>query len=323
MAGQRSWVPGLLVVSLCLAVAGCSLFQDQPPVARLTATPLSGVSPLEVEFDASTSSDPDGTVISYAWDFDDGTTGTGRNPSHTFTTATTRTYTAVLTVTDDDGTTGTASQTIEVQAGSTPSGGKPTARFNASPPYGDSPLTVQFDASLSSDPDGVVQVYGWDFGDAKTGSGKVISHTYFPTATTQYTVTLTVTDDDGETATTSSLISVFVTVEVPTDGPTASFTASAPIRIYTSPGRPSTPSLFEVTFDPRASVPSPGHQLKVYYWDFGDGQTTTATTDDLLTHRYASGASSHTYVATLTVVDDQGLSSSTVRNVTVTNPDEL
>lgn len=178
---------------------------------------------------------------------------------------------------------------------------------------------MQFNASLSSDPDGVVQVYAWDFGDAKTGSGKVISHTYSPTVTTQYTVILTVTDDDGETGSTSSIISVFVTVEVPTDGPTASFTATAPIRIYTSPNLPLTPSLFDVTFDPRASVPAPGHQLKIYYWDFGDGQTATTAMDDLVTHRYASGAPSHTYVVTLTVIDEQGLVDSTVRNVTVTN----
>ena len=320
MAGQRSWVPGLLVVSLCLAVAGCSLFQDQPPVARLTATPLSGVSPLEVEFDASTSSDPDGTVISYAWDFDDGTTGTGRNPSHTFTAAVTHTYTVILTVTDDEGATATAAQSIEVRPGSSSGGNAPSARFTTIPTYGDAPLTVAFDASLSSDPGGgTITVHAWDFGDGSTGSGKQISHTYSPLVTTSYTVTLAVTNDHGETGSTTAVVTAFVTQDVPSDGPTASFTASAPIRIYTSPALPSTPSLFEVTFDPDASRAAAGHELKFFVWTFGDGESATLTTDATVKHQYRSGAPTHTFVVTLTVLDENGLRNSAVRNVTVSN----
>jgi PKD repeat protein len=49
----------------------------QSPTASFTANPTSGVAPLAVSFDASNSSDSDGTIISYAWDFKDGNTGTG------------------------------------------------------------------------------------------------------------------------------------------------------------------------------------------------------------------------------------------------------
>jgi hypothetical protein len=166
----------------------------------------------------------------------------------------------------------------------------------------------------------VIRVYAWDFGDGSTGSGKQISHTFNALVTTSYTVTLAVIDDDGETGSMTAIVTAFVSQDVPSDGPTASFTASAPVKIYASPSLPSTPSLFEVTFDPSASTAAPGgHHLDTYLWGFGDGESATSTTDDPVKHTYASGAPSHTYVVTLTVIDEQGLVDSTVRNVTVTN----
>jgi PKD repeat protein len=317
---MRGRVLGIVLTVALLACAGCSLFVNQPPVARFTAAPLSGTSPLAVAFDASTSSDPDGTVISYAWDFDDGTTGTGRNPTHTFTAAVTHTYTVILTVTDDDGATATAAQSIEVRPGSSSGGNAPSARFTTIPSYGDAPLAVAFDASLSSDPEGrTIAVYAWDFGDASTGSGKQISHTYSPLITTSYTVTLAVTNDRGETGSTTSVVTAFVTQDVTSDGPTASFTASAPIRFYTSPAPPSTPSLFEVTFDPAASQAAAGHELEFFVWTFGDGESATLETKTSVKHTYSSGAPTHTFVVTLTVLDENGLRNSAVRNVTVSN----
>jgi beta propeller repeat protein len=86
---------------------------NQPPTAAFTADPVKGLAPLEVAFDASASSDPDGTVVSYAWNFENGATGTGITASRTYTTP--GTYTATLTVTDDDGGTDTATTTIIAQ----------------------------------------------------------------------------------------------------------------------------------------------------------------------------------------------------------------
>jgi len=82
----------------------------------------------------------------------------------------------------------------------------PTANFTYSPsnPKKDSPVT--FNASSSSDPDGTIVKYSWNFGDNTTGMGKIVNHTYSSAGT--MTVTLAVTDDDGATSSTSSIIKV-------------------------------------------------------------------------------------------------------------------
>jgi PKD repeat protein len=88
---------------------------NQPPVARVSADPTTGTPPLTVQFDGSASSDPDGTVTAYAWDFGDGATATGVAATHTYADA--GIYEAVLTVTDNEGATDAASQTITVTSG--------------------------------------------------------------------------------------------------------------------------------------------------------------------------------------------------------------
>ncbi len=83
-----------------------------PPSAAFNASPSSGTGPLAVAFDAAGSSDPDGSIVSYAWTFGDGTTGTGVAPSHTYTSV--GVFTATLIVTDNSGATATASLPISV-----------------------------------------------------------------------------------------------------------------------------------------------------------------------------------------------------------------
>ena len=82
------------------------------PIAVATATPLTGNAPLTVSFDGTGSSDPDGTIASYAWAFGNSTSGTGATSSATYTAG--GTYTATLTVTDNGGKTATSSVTITV-----------------------------------------------------------------------------------------------------------------------------------------------------------------------------------------------------------------
>ena len=91
---------------------GSSTPANQAPNAAFTATPTSGNAPLAVAFDASSSTDADGTITGYAWTFGDGATGSGQSTSHTYTAS--GTYTATLTVTDDDGATDAAPRTITV-----------------------------------------------------------------------------------------------------------------------------------------------------------------------------------------------------------------
>lgn len=90
---------------------------NQPPVADLSGTPLSGDAPLLVNFDASGSSDSDGTIVSYEWDWEgDGTydANTGTTSSASFTYTIVNTYNATVRVTDDMGAQDTASITIDV-----------------------------------------------------------------------------------------------------------------------------------------------------------------------------------------------------------------
>jgi C1A family cysteine protease len=85
--------------------------KNYAPIATPSATPMSGDVPLTVEF-TGTGTDYDGTIVSYDWDFGDGTSSTTQNPTHIYTSH--GTYTATLTVTDDYGASRSDSVTISV-----------------------------------------------------------------------------------------------------------------------------------------------------------------------------------------------------------------
>ncbi len=164
----------------------------------------SAVTNLKASFDASGSSDSDGTIASYAWDFGDGLTGTGATTTHTYASA--GTYRVSLVVTDDRSGTATTSRDVTVTE---PPNVAPVAAFTSS----SNDLTVSVDGSTSTDSDGTIATYAWDFGDGTAGSGVTASHSYAAAGT--YVVRLTVTDDDGATHTTTA------TVTVPTGGAVA------------------------------------------------------------------------------------------------------
>jgi peroxiredoxin len=88
------------IVVLAFLVSGCAIF-NRPPVPSFTRTPSAGDAPLAVYFRATDSVDPDGVIVSYAWDFGDGTTGSGPTATHAYESA--GTFQATLTVTDDRG----------------------------------------------------------------------------------------------------------------------------------------------------------------------------------------------------------------------------
>ncbi|MCH8247453.1 MAG: S8 family serine peptidase [Bacteroidetes bacterium] len=159
---------------------------NSPPTASFTYTCVD----LICDFDGSGSSDSDGSIASYNWNFGDGNSGNGAIASHTY--ASDGTYTVTLTVTDDYGADDSASQDVSVTGGG---GGETNSAPTASFTYSCTDLSCNFDGTLSSDDVGIAS-YDWDFGDlSSAGSGVTVSHTYGSDGT--YTVTLTVTDNDG------------------------------------------------------------------------------------------------------------------------------
>jgi PKD repeat protein len=167
------------------------------PVALFSASPSQGLLPLPVNFDASASYDPDGSISGYEWDFGDGTRGSGKIVSHTFSKR--GTVTAALRVTDNSGRTGIGSRQIIVFS-------KPTALFTTLSFSNRLGRVVGLDGSASYDSYGTISSYKWSFGDGKSGSGKTIVHTYSKQGT--YIVTLTVTNDQGYPGETSKTITV-------------------------------------------------------------------------------------------------------------------
>ncbi|MFO8034249.1 MAG: PKD domain-containing protein [Candidatus Bipolaricaulota bacterium] len=170
-----------------------------PVSAIISAEPRQGQAPLEVTFDASGSYDNDGSISDYLWEFDDGTgVVAGKELVHTFSQP--GQYSVILRVVGPSGV-GGASTTVRVL------NNPPVASFSFYPldPFEDE--TVSFDGSDSSDPDGDEIVrWSWDFGDGNTGEGEFADHMY--TQSGDYTVRLTVEDEEGEQASTSRTVTV-------------------------------------------------------------------------------------------------------------------
>ncbi|WP_282133844.1 PKD domain-containing protein [Cellulophaga baltica] len=185
---------------------------NQAPTAVATSDILTGEASLAVQFTGDTSSDPDaGDVLTYAWDFGDGTTATTANPSHTFTTA--GTYDVKLTVTDNGTPSLSSSEVTLTITVTAPANQAPTAVATSDIITGEASLAVQFTGDTSSDPDtGDVLTYAWDFGDGTTATTANPSHTFTTVGT--YDVTLTVTDD-GTPALSSSEVTITITVNAP------------------------------------------------------------------------------------------------------------
>jgi subtilisin family serine protease len=176
-----------------LDFSGDGTGSNASPTASFTYT----CTDLSCSFDGSGSSDSDGSISAYEWDFGDGTTGTGSTASHTYDAD--GTYTVMLTVTDDAGATGSDAQDVSVSAST--SNSAPTASFT----YSATDLAVDF-TDQSTDSDGSVSSWSWEFGDGATSTAQNPSHTYGAGGT--YTVSLTVTDDDGATDTAAQDVTV-------------------------------------------------------------------------------------------------------------------
>ncbi|NUQ63811.1 MAG: PKD domain-containing protein, partial [Pirellulales bacterium] len=221
------------------------------------------------------------------WDFGDGSTAAGTlTPSHVY--ADNGSYSVTLTVTDDDG--AAASDALVV----TVANAAPVVNAGADQAVAEGAAVV-FSGSFNDAGSADTHTIAWDFGDGTTAAGTLNpSHVYADNGS--YTVTLTVTDDDGS-ATSDALVVTVANVapvvdagadQAAAEGATVSFNG-----LFTDAGSADT------------------HTIT---WDFGDGKTASGTLTP--SHVYADNGS---YTVTLTVTDDDGSATSDALLVTVAN----
>lgn len=162
--------------------------ENKLPTADFTFSPTTPKNGETVYFNGGLSSDSDGVIASYVWDFGDGDGGRGERVTHVFREN--RTYNVVLRVTDDRGGSDVVSKAVSVSTNQSPS-----ADFDYSPKPARRGQSIVFDGTLSSDPDGSIVKYEWNFGDGQTGSGAKPGHIFTESRT--FTVYLRVTDNLG------------------------------------------------------------------------------------------------------------------------------
>ena len=226
------------------------------PVSGLDASFTFDCTDLACTF-ADTSSDPDGSVVSWLWDFG----GAGvpdltdpQNPS--FTYAAGGPYTVTLTVTDNEG--NEDSQAAQVTVIDPDANLLPVADFS----FTTSDLTANFTDS-STDSDGTVKSWDWDFGDVVGGTSTQRNPSYPYAEAGSYSVTLTVTDNIGDSG---SLIKQ-VTVTAPNEPPAASFV----VDTHTVEGDPVCGALLgnKCQFTDTSTDPNDVTDIVSWDWDFG------------------------------------------------------
>jgi hypothetical protein len=252
---------------------------NQLPVAN-AGPDRSSVPGQSVAFSAAGSSDPDGTIVSYAWSFGDSQSGSGASVNHTY--ASVGVYTATLTVTDDCGATKQDTARITVVDPCSPDINSPPVANAGGNRTANTGQSLSFSGAASSDADGTIVNYAWNFGDNQTASGSSVSHAWASAGT--FNVTLTVTDNCGAQHSTGVQV---VVSSVQTGPPSAEFTWS-----------PLTPQKGDlVTFQSSAG---PG-SLQFALWEFSDdlSQVMAFTA----THRFMTAG---TFDVTLMAWDMEG-----------------
>jgi len=294
---EQTTYQALLIVSDNSGEVGNSVSErfsvkvNKPPVARAGADVITA--PLKaVLLDGSGSTDQDGRLTAHSWTFGDGQSAAGSKTSHAWDKP--GTYKVALRVEDDsDSPCNYATDDLKVWVNAPPVA---VAGVDLRGAIGQE-LTLA--GEKSSDSDGELVAWTWDFGDGGKADGKVVQHAW--TAPGRYRVRLTVTDNARvDNSAQSDELTVFIN-----DPPVAKAGADSKGAIGES-----------LPFDGSASLDRDG-AIAGYSWDFGDG---TRQDGMRLSHAFAQSGK---YTAVLTVRDDSGTPSDTRSDsllVTVNQP---
>ena len=282
-----------------------------PPVALFKYSPDSPLVGETIRFDASTSYDLDGDIVSYEWDFGDGNTTTVVDPVifHTYSTA--AVYTVTLNVTDDDGFTAETSDQITVLVHDV---AVIDVRVSLAEAVVGESVVIYVDVEnegnftetfyVSANANDII-VENQTVSSLGAGSIRALTLSWDTTGFTAgvYTIKAVASTVQHETDTDDNTMTYgAVTLLAPLVAPVASFTYSPSSPVEGDP----------VTFDASDSSDTDG-SIVSYEWDFGDGNTTTVTAHTIV-HTYSTA---DTYNVNLTVTDDDGLTNSTADQITV------
>ncbi|UCD92354.1 MAG: PKD domain-containing protein, partial [Methanobacteriota archaeon] len=238
-------------------------------------------------FNGSDSYDPDGWITSYHWNFGDGNEDWGEYVTHAYSSP--GNYTVTLTVTDNSSMTDKDYVTVKVRDNYPVAIALPTSQTV------NKGQSAWFNGSDSYDPDGWIVSYHWNFGDGNEDWGENVSHAY--SALGQYTVALTVTDNDNLTD--KDYVTVYVVGYPPVadDGPDQVVHVND-LVIFNGSG----------SSDPDGVIID-------WTWDFGDGSPTKH--GEVVNHTYTAVG---IYNATLMVTDDDNLTDTDTAIITVLPP---
>jgi gliding motility-associated-like protein len=228
----------------------------------------------------NTSTVSSGSITGWSWDFDDGNTSTAQSPNHTYDDA--GTYTVELTVTTNNNCTHDVSHTVQVYS-------NPDVDFTFTDDLCDG-TAAEF-TDTSTDDDGTVNGWSWNFGDGNTSTAQNPSHTYDGPGT--YTVTLQATTSNTCPETNSHTITIL-------EDPIAAFSSD------TVCGGNLTQLFDESTVDPPSTIAS-------WDWDIGNNGTVDYTTQNP-SHDFEEGG---TYDVSLTVTSNLGCSTTVVGQIEV------
>jgi len=257
--------------------------------------------PTTVILDGTSSFDPDGTIVGYRWSLSDGRVFNQPMKEIDFTEGESGSYTANLTVTDDEG--ATAGDSVEFTL-EEPTNELPDADFTVTPERATPPFTAKFDASPSSDPDGSIVGYKWEFFDEGiVKNGKVVTKRYTKDDYGPNIVGLSVTDDDGEAGGTTGAVDVIRPENEP---------PNAVIQADKQSGR----APLTVTFDASGSTPGNDPYDPELSFDWFVNQNSVSNSGPTFTETFDAG----TQQVTVEVTDSQGATDSASATVDVKLP---